>query len=70
MNAGWRHPEPLTFSLRALRVLRQWLGDFDVVHDNQGLGDRMLGVRRLGPAARDQHPPPDHRRPSAGPRLR
>ena len=31
-------PEPRTFSLRAARLLRERLGDFDVVHDNQTLG--------------------------------
>ncbi len=41
-------PEPLTFSIRALRALRQRRGEFDIVHDNQGLGYGMLGVRRLG----------------------
>jgi glycosyltransferase involved in cell wall biosynthesis len=41
-------PEPLTFSLRALRTLTARTADFDVVHDNQGLGYGMLGVRRLG----------------------
>jgi glycosyltransferase involved in cell wall biosynthesis len=41
-------PEPLTFSVRALRTLRSRAGDFDIVHDNQGLGYGMLGVRRLG----------------------
>ena len=41
-------PEPLTFSIRARRALRQRTGDFDIVHDNQGLGYGMLGVRRLG----------------------
>jgi glycosyltransferase involved in cell wall biosynthesis len=41
-------PEPLTFSIRALRALRARAGDFDIVHDNQGLGYGMLGVRRLG----------------------
>ena len=41
-------PEPLTFSIRALRALRNRPGDFDVVHDNQGLGYGMLGVPRLG----------------------
>jgi glycosyltransferase involved in cell wall biosynthesis len=41
-------PEPLTFSIRALRALRQRPGEFDVVHDNQGLGYGMLGVPRLG----------------------
>jgi len=39
-------PEPLTFSLRAARVLRRRLLDFDVVHDNQTLGYGMLALRR------------------------
>jgi glycosyltransferase involved in cell wall biosynthesis len=41
-------PEPLTFSLRALRLLRPRRGDFDVVHDNQVLGYGLLGIARLG----------------------
>jgi MMP alpha-(1->4)-mannosyltransferase len=41
-------PEPLTFSIRALRALRSRVADFDIVHDNQGLGYGMLGVRGLG----------------------
>src|SRR6202050_5358949 len=41
-------PEPLTFSLRALRALRARSGDFDVVHDNQVLAYGMLGIPRLG----------------------
>ena len=41
-------PEPLTFSIRALRVLRSRVADFDIVHDNQGLGYGMLGLRELG----------------------
>ena len=41
-------PEPLTFSLRALRALRSRAGDFDVVHDNQVLAYGMLGIARLG----------------------
>ncbi|MFI6348765.1 glycosyltransferase family 4 protein [Streptomyces sp. NPDC050560] len=36
-------PEPLTFSLRAARLLRARRGDFDVVHDNQTLGYGLLG---------------------------
>jgi glycosyltransferase involved in cell wall biosynthesis len=48
MMWGGAFPEPLTFSIRALRALRQRPGDFDVVHDNQGLGYGMLGVPRLG----------------------
>ena len=42
MTAGF--PEPLTFSLRARRLLRA--GRYDVVHDNQGLGYGMLGLDR------------------------
>jgi glycosyltransferase involved in cell wall biosynthesis len=45
---GGAFPEPLTFSLRALRALRARPGDFDIVHDNQGLGYGLLGLRRLG----------------------
>jgi glycosyltransferase involved in cell wall biosynthesis len=41
-------PEPLTFSLRALRELRKRRDDFDVVHDNQVLGYGNLGIARLG----------------------
>jgi len=41
-------PEPLTFSLRALRHLRGRRGEFDVVHDNQTLGYGLLGLSRLG----------------------
>ncbi|HEX4831154.1 MAG TPA: glycosyltransferase family 4 protein [Trebonia sp.] len=48
MMWGGAFPEPLTFSIRALRALRARAGDFDIVHDNQGLGYGMLGVRRLG----------------------
>jgi glycosyltransferase involved in cell wall biosynthesis len=48
MMWGGAFPEPLTFSIRALRALRALPGEFDVVHDNQGLGYGMLGVRRLG----------------------
>lgn len=42
-------PEPLTFSLRARRMLAARRGDFDVVHDNQTLGYGLLGgPRALG----------------------
>ncbi len=41
-------PEPLTFSLRALRALSARRGDFDVVHDNQVLAYGLLGISRLG----------------------
>jgi glycosyltransferase involved in cell wall biosynthesis len=48
MMWGGAFPEPLTFSIRALRALSQRPGEFDIVHDNQGLGYGMLGVPRLG----------------------
>jgi len=48
MMWGGAFPEPLTFSIRALRVLSGRAADFDVVHDNQALGYGMLGMRRLG----------------------
>ncbi len=37
-------PEPRTFSRRVLRILRERAADFDIVHDNQGLGTGLLGV--------------------------
>lgn len=37
-------PEPLTFSLRARRILSGRLGDFDVVHDDQTLGSGISGM--------------------------
>ncbi len=48
MMWGGSFPEPLTFSIRALRALTARRCEFDVVHDNQGLGYGMLGVRRAG----------------------
>ena len=41
-------PEPLTFSLRVARLLRERRDDFDVVHDNQTLGYGMLDIERMG----------------------
>ena len=41
-------PEPLTFSVRALRALRARPADFDIVHDNQVLAYGNLGIPRLG----------------------
>ena len=45
---GGGFPEPLTFSLRARRLLAAQPGRYDVVHDNQCLGYGLLGLRRLG----------------------
>ena len=48
MMWGGAFPEPLTFSIRARRALAARAGDFDVVHDNQGLGYGLLGLGRPG----------------------
>src|SRR3954447_298788 len=41
-------PEPLTFSLRAARLLARRADEFDVVHDNQSLGYGLLSLARAG----------------------
>lgn len=41
-------PEPRTFSLRAARLLADRRDDFDVVHDNQSLGDGLLDIAATG----------------------
>jgi len=41
-------PEPLTFSLRAARLLRGREHEFDLVHDNQTLGYGLLLAQRRG----------------------
>jgi glycosyltransferase involved in cell wall biosynthesis len=41
-------PEPLTFSLRARRLLQGRRGDFDLVHDDQSLGRGISGMMRDG----------------------
>ncbi|NPC96236.1 glycosyltransferase family 4 protein [Nocardioides sp. zg-DK7169] len=41
-------PEPKTFSLRAARLLKDRVDDFDIVHDNQVLGYGMLEIEKLG----------------------
>lgn len=56
-------PEPLTFSLRAARMLRARRGDFDVVHDNQCLGYGLLSLQRAGfPLVTTVHHPITHDR--------
>ena len=50
--------EPLAFSMRANRLLRERRADFDVVHDNQCLGYGLLGLLRRGvPLAATIHHP-------------
>jgi glycosyltransferase involved in cell wall biosynthesis len=41
-------PEPRTFSLRARKVLKKRIGQYDVVHDNQSLGSGLLGIMADG----------------------
>lgn len=41
-------PEPMAFSLRAYRALRDRRDDFDLIHDNQTLGWGLLGLQRKG----------------------
>ncbi|MBF6555145.1 MAG: glycosyltransferase family 4 protein [Acidimicrobiales bacterium] len=41
-------PEPWTFSLRTRRLLAARLGQFDLVHDNQCLGNGILGMMEDG----------------------
>ncbi len=41
-------PEPLTFTLRAARLLLPRAADFDLVHDNQSLGYGLLRLVRAG----------------------
>ena len=50
-------PEPLTFSLRAARVVGARRGDFDVVHDNQCLGYGLLSLARRLPVVATVHHP-------------
>jgi glycosyltransferase involved in cell wall biosynthesis len=50
-------PEPLTFSLRAARILNERAADFDVVHDNQCLGYGLLAVQKRLPVVATIHHP-------------
>jgi glycosyltransferase involved in cell wall biosynthesis len=50
-------PEPLTFSLRAARVLREKAHELDVVHDNQCLGYGLLAANRHVPVVATVHHP-------------
>lgn len=50
-------PEPRTFGLRAARVLRDRLADFDVVHDNQSLGSGLLRIGKKLPLVATIHHP-------------
>jgi MMP alpha-(1->4)-mannosyltransferase len=41
-------PEPKTFCMRVERILAERRDEFDVVHDNQSLGDALLAIAELG----------------------
>lgn len=49
--------EPLTFSMRAHRVLRDRINDFDLVHDNQCLGSSILKIEKIIPTIVTLHHP-------------
>lgn len=50
--------EPLTFGLRAAKILKRRAADFDIVHDNQSLGYGLLAIMRRGmPLAATVHHP-------------
>lgn len=49
--------EPLSFSLRARRELRDRREEFDVVHDNQSLGHGLVGIARRFPLVATIHHP-------------
>lgn len=50
-------PEPLAFSVRAWRHLRERTAEFDIVHDNQGLGYGLLAIERRMPTLVTLHHP-------------
>ena len=50
-------PEPLAFSVRALRQLAPRRGEFDLVHDNQCLGYGILRLERVIPTIVTLHHP-------------
>lgn len=50
-------PEPLAFSYRAYRELKERANEFDLVHDNQCLGYGILGVDKLLPTLVTLHHP-------------
>ena len=54
---GGQFSEPLAFSKRALRELRDRRGDFDLVHDNQCLGWDILKIEKLFPTIVTLHHP-------------
>lgn len=50
-------PEPLAFSIRANRFVREHAADYDLVHDNQCLGYGLLPMRKRLPVMATIHHP-------------
>lgn len=50
-------PEPLAFSYRAYRELKDRVSEFDIVHDNQCLGYGMLAIDKILPTLITLHHP-------------
>jgi glycosyltransferase involved in cell wall biosynthesis len=50
-------PEPKAFSARAHRALKPRVGEFDLVHDNQCLGDGILKIEAMMPTIVTLHHP-------------
>src|SRR5688500_5236875 len=50
-------PEPVTYSLRVARLLRERGDDFDAVHDNQCLGYGILDIAKRMPTLATIHHP-------------
>ncbi|CAN5605100.1 glycosyltransferase family 4 protein [soil metagenome] len=50
-------PEPKAFSARAYGALKSRVGEFDLVHDNQCLGDGILKIEALMPTIVTLHHP-------------
>jgi glycosyltransferase involved in cell wall biosynthesis len=49
--------EPKTFSMRAYRALKPRASEFDIVHDNQCLGDDILKIEKIIPTIVTLHHP-------------
>ena len=49
--------EPKAFSMRAYRALKPRRNDFDIVHDNQCLGDHILKIEKMIPTIVTLHHP-------------
>ena len=51
------YPEPFTFGLRALKFLKNRLGEFDIIHDNQSLSYGIWALSQKIPTVATIHHP-------------